>query len=103
MGKTHQSPSLVLVKPKKDMNNVSCRRDMTNMVESDVKRHSINQSIAAHLVILHVRTSFTATTTHETNREYVYSVAVYQKYLTRFGELIIFELWRENYHFAKPI
>ena len=27
-----QSPSLVLVKPKKDMNNVSCRRDMTEIV-----------------------------------------------------------------------
>ena len=33
-------------------------------------------------------------------REYVYSVAVYQKYLTRLGELIIFEPWRENYHFS---
>ena len=28
-------------------------------------------------------------------REYVYSVAVYQKYLTRLGELIIFEPWRK--------
>ena len=28
LGKTHQSPSLVLVKPKKDLNNVSCRHDM---------------------------------------------------------------------------
>ena len=27
-----QSPSLVLVKPRKDMNNVSCRRDMTEIV-----------------------------------------------------------------------
>ena len=36
------------------------------------------------------------------NREYVYSVAVYQKYLTRLGELIIFEPWRENYHFSQP-
>ena len=35
-------------------------------------------------------------------REYVYSVAVYKKYLTRFGELIILELWRENYHFSQP-
>ena len=34
--------------------------------------------------------------------EYVYSVDVYQKYLTRFGELIIFEPWRENYHFSPP-
>ena len=29
MGKTLQSPSLVLVKPRKDMNNVSYGRDMT--------------------------------------------------------------------------
>ena len=37
-------------------------------------------------------------------REYtcIYSVAVYQKYLTRLGELIIFEPWRENYHFSQP-
>ena len=28
------------------------------------------------------------------NRENEYSVAVYQKYLTRLGELIIFEPWR---------
>ena len=33
----------------------------------------------------------------EINREYVYSVAVYQKYLTRLGELIIFEPWRVRY------
>ena len=31
-------------------------------------------------------------------REYVYSAVVYQKYLTRLRELIIFEPWRENYH-----
>ena len=35
-------------------------------------------------------------------REYVYSVAVYQKYLTRLRELIIFEPWREKYHFSQP-
>ena len=35
-------------------------------------------------------------------REYLHSVAVYQKYLTRLGELIIFEPWRENYHFSQP-
>ena len=28
---------------------------------------------------------------YDINREYVYSVAVYQKYLTRLGELVIFE------------
>ena len=30
-------------------------------------------------------------------REYVYSVAVYQKYLTRLGEMIIFSTRLENY------
>ena len=35
-------------------------------------------------------------------REYVYSAVVYQKYLTRLRELIIFETWRENYHFSQP-
>ena len=35
-------------------------------------------------------------------KEYVYSVAVYQKYLTRLGELIISEPWRENDHFSQP-
>ena len=39
---------------------------------------------------------------HEINREYVYSAVVYQKYLTRLRELIIFEPWRENYHFSQP-
>ena len=34
--------------------------------------------------------------------KYEYSVGVYQKYLTRLGELIIFEPWRENYHFSQP-
>ena len=37
------------------------------------------------------------------NREYVYSVAVYQKYLTSLGESIIFEPLQENYHFSRPI
>ena len=34
-------------------------------------------------------------------REYVYSVAVYLEYLTRLGEMIIFEPWRET-HFSQP-
>ena len=34
--------------------------------------------------------------------EYVYSIAVYQKYLMRLGELIIFEPLRENYYFSQP-
>ena len=32
LGKTLQSPSLVLVKPRKDMNDVSCRRDITKIL-----------------------------------------------------------------------
>ena len=32
IGKTLQSPSLVPVKPRKDMNNVSCRCDMTEIL-----------------------------------------------------------------------
>ena len=35
-------------------------------------------------------------------REYLHSAVVYQKYLTRLRELIIFEPWRENYHFSQP-
>ena len=38
---------------------------------------------------------------NEENEEYVYIVAVYQNYLTRLGELIIIEPWRENYHFSQ--
>ena len=42
LGKTIQSPSQVLVKPRKDMNNVSCRCDMTEiLLKSGVKHHSI--------------------------------------------------------------
>ena len=42
--KTLQSPSLIQVKPREDINNVSYRRNMTeNTVESGVKHHSINQ------------------------------------------------------------
>ena len=34
--------------------------------------------------------------------EYVYSVAVYQKYLTWLGEMIIFSPRLENYQFFQP-
>ena len=34
-------------------------------------------------------------------REYVYSVAVYQKYLMRLGELIIFEPWRFQFRWKR--
>ena len=48
LGQDTSEPSLVLVTPRKDMNNVSCRRDMTEIgptVKSGVKNHSLNQSI----------------------------------------------------------
>ena len=32
LGKTLQNPSLVLVKLRKDINNVSCRHDMTEIL-----------------------------------------------------------------------
>ena len=32
LGMTLQSPSLVLVQPRKDMNNLNCRRDMTEIL-----------------------------------------------------------------------
>ena len=32
LGKTLHNPSLVLVKPRKYMNNVNCRRDMTEIL-----------------------------------------------------------------------
>ena len=44
----------------------------------------------------------TSTMTTKLNIEYVYSVAVYKKYLTRLRELIVFESWQENYHFYQP-
>ena len=34
--------------------------------------------------------------------EYVHSVVVYQKYLTRLGEMIIFSPRLENYQFSQP-
>ena len=44
LGKTLHNPSLALVKLRKDMNNVSCGRDIDlNAVESVVKHLSINQ------------------------------------------------------------
>ena len=42
LGKTFQSPSLVMVKPRTDMNNMSFLRDVSNAVQSGVKHHSIN-------------------------------------------------------------
>ena len=38
----------------------------------------------------------------DVHKEYVHSVAVNQKYLTRLGEMTIFEPLRENYHFSQP-
>ena len=34
--------------------------------------------------------------------EYIYSIVVYQKYLTRLGEMIIFSPRLENYQFSQP-
>ena len=34
--------------------------------------------------------------------EYIHSVVVYQNYLTRLGEMIIFSLRLENYQFSQP-
>ena len=42
LGKTLQSPSLVQVKPRKDMKNVSCRRDMTEIPLKAPLNQSIN-------------------------------------------------------------
>ena len=36
------------------------------------------------------------------NREYVHSVAVYKRYLTRFGEMITFLPRLQNYQFSQP-
>ena len=35
-------------------------------------------------------------------KEYLHSVAVYQKYLTRLGEMIILSPRLENYQFSQP-
>ena len=40
LGKTLLSPSLVLAKSRKDMNNVNCRRDMTEILLKVVLTHS---------------------------------------------------------------
>ena len=46
-----------------DMNNVNCRRDMTNTVERGIKHHSINQlinkkTLAHSLCCLHYAVNF---------------------------------------------
>ena len=48
LGKTLQSPSLILVKARKDMNNVSCRRDMTEILLKAAWNtiQSINKSLS---------------------------------------------------------
>ena len=52
--------------------------------------------------VAHIIHDVITKTTCSLYRKYVYSFAVYQKYLTSLGELIIFEPWRENYHFSQP-
>ena len=65
--------------------------DAVNMIH-DVIRTANQFPYTARFMFVGVRNK---------NREYVYSVAVYQKYLTRLGELRIFEPLRENYHFSQ--
>ena len=57
LGKTLQSPSLVLVKPRKDMNNVKCHHDMSKvhvLLKAALNTiQSTNQS-TKHIVTAHV-------------------------------------------------
>ena len=64
----------------------------------------INSSYSASLKNNNMATDppFRSDTQHDLHREYVYSAVVYHKYQTRLRELIIFEPWRENYHFPQP-
>ena len=59
--------------------------------------HILLNSCLAGLEIIKLKTSDV-----ERLIEYVYSVAVYQKYLTRLGEMIIFSPKLENYQFSQP-
>ena len=58
LGKTLQSPSLVLMKPRKDVNNVSCRRDMTEILLKAAYNtiQSVSQSINQSLVAAKIKT-----------------------------------------------
>ena len=48
LGKTRESPSLVLVKPRIDTNNVNCRRDISEiLLKTKIIHHSVNQSLMA--------------------------------------------------------
>ena len=62
-------------------------------------------SFGKRLALMHLQKIFSVRgETHDFDtkyREYAHSVAVYQKYLTGLGELIIFEPWREN-DFSQP-
>ena len=61
---------------------------------------SVDQDLTALIVLSDLYTVLLRN--YGMNREYVHCVAIYQKYLTRFRELIIFEPWRENNHFSLP-
>ena len=53
-GKTLQSFILVLMKPRKDMNNVSCRCDMTEILLKVVLKKKFNQSVSLYQRYLQV-------------------------------------------------
>ena len=54
--KTLQSPSLVLVKTRKEMNNVSCRRDMSEILLKAAYNtiQSINHKMFVEKISIHV-------------------------------------------------
>ena len=56
----------------------------------------------AKFIFVGVRNNKTQRQMLKDKKEYVYSVAVYQKYLTRLGEMIIFSPRLENYQFSQP-
>ena len=77
-----------------------CPSFTSTRLELYLHRNHRGSRAAQTQVMIH--TLYNLTTQDPKHREYVYcSVAVYQKYPTRLGELIIFKLWPENYHFSQ--
>ena len=72
------------------------------MVQIDGSKGELKNTISSAVVLIHFAVKMLCYLLTIVHREYVYSVAVYQKYLTRLEELIIFEPRRENYHFSQP-
>ena len=52
LGQETSKPSLVLVKPRKDVNNVSCRPDMTEILLKDWHKTPFNQSTPCFYIYL---------------------------------------------------